>query len=116
MAIKTDNTVVTNTTDESTGVISLAKVEDTRQTFDLAVAREQYKQEILASGEVDKLTSQIDLSNTTSILEFGKAPATEMAKVADKVSGVITLSINPYSTASAAADAPVGSPHYDRSW
>lgn len=85
MAIKTDNTVVTNTADESTGVISLAKVEDTRQTFDLAVAREQYKQEILASGEVDKLTSQIDLSNTTSILEFGKAPATEMAKVADQV-------------------------------
>ena len=85
MAIKTDNTVVTNTADESTGVISLAKVEDTRQTFDLAVAREQYKQEILASGEVDKLTSQIDLSNTTSILEFGKAPAAEMAKVADQV-------------------------------
>ena len=85
MAIKTDNTMVTNNVEESTGVISLSKVEDTRQTFDLAVAREQYKQEILASGEVDKLTSQIDLSNTTSILEFGKAPAAEMAKVADQV-------------------------------
>lgn len=88
MAIKTDN--ITKTVEvEETGVINLAKVEETRTNFDLTTAREKYKQEILASGEVDNLTSLIDLSNSAnaslSILEFGKEPAAEMAKVADQV-------------------------------
>lgn len=85
MAIKTSTTPATTTAADTTNVISLTKAEETRQTYDLAPAREAYKQEILASGEVDKLTSLIDLSNTTSIIEFGKAPAAEMARVADQV-------------------------------
>ena len=84
MAIKT-NTVAPTTVADTSTVINLAKAEETRETYSLAPAREAYKQEILASGEVDKLTSLIDLSNTTSIIEFGKAPAAEMARVADQV-------------------------------
>ena len=81
MAIKTDNT---NITTEETG-LTLEKVNEQRQKFDLANAREQYKNEILASGEVDRLTSLIDLSNTNTIVEFGKEPATQMSRVADQV-------------------------------
>lgn len=62
-----------------------AVIESTRQTYDLTPAREQYKQEILASGIVDELTSQIDITSTTSIIEFGRKPADEMAKAADQV-------------------------------
>jgi len=81
VATQTINTPVA----ESTGVISLEKVEDTRKTYDLALAKDKYKQEILASGLIDKLTSTIDLENTNTILEFGKEPATRMAQVADQV-------------------------------
>lgn len=65
--------------------ISLAKVDEVKQSCALADIRESYKQEIIASGEVDKLTSLISLDDSTSILEFGKEPAAEMAKVADQV-------------------------------
>lgn len=86
MAIKTNvATTAVSVVEPENQVITLEKVEETRQTFDLANAREQYKREILASGEIDKLTSEVDLSNTTSIVEFGKAPAAEMARVADQV-------------------------------
>lgn len=70
---------------ENSGSISLEKVEETRQTYDLVNIREQYKNEILASGEIDRITSQVDLGNIQSIVEFGKEPAAEMAKVADQV-------------------------------
>lgn len=75
-------------------VVSLTKeamapavIEDTKQSFSLVNVGERYKQEIIASGEVDKLTSLIDINNTTSILEFGRKPAEEMAKAADQVLG-----------------------------
>ena len=77
--------VGTMETNESTGMITLEKVEETRQNFSLATAKEQYKQEIIASGEIDKLTAEVDLSNNMSIVEFGKKPAAEMARVADQV-------------------------------
>lgn len=70
---------------EENNVISLAKANETRQSYDVVPAREKYKQEILASGEVDRLTSTIALNDTASILEFGKEPAGEIAKVADQV-------------------------------
>lgn len=65
--------------------ISLAKVDEVKQSCALADIRESYKQEIIASGKVDELTSLISLDDSTSILEFGKEPAAEMAKVADQV-------------------------------
>lgn len=65
--------------------ISLAKVDEVKQSCALTDIRESYKQEIIASGKVDELTSLISLDDSTSILEFGKEPAAEMAKVADQV-------------------------------
>lgn len=70
---------------EVTGIISLEKVEDTRSKFDLGEARQKYELEIRQSGIIDQLTSQIDISNTTTIIEFGKEPAQKMASLADQV-------------------------------
>lgn len=66
-------------------VMAPAVIEQQKQENSLELVKDRYKQEILASGEVDKLTSLINLSNTASILEFGKEPATQMAKAADQV-------------------------------
>lgn len=86
MAIKTNTAStaveVANNNDE---VINLSKVEDTRQQFDLATAKEKYELEIRNSGVIDQLTSTIDINNTTTILEFGKEPAQKMAQLADQV-------------------------------
>lgn len=66
-------------------VINLSKVEETRQQFDLTTVKPSYEMEIRQSGIIDKLTEQVDLSNTTSIIEFGKEPAEKMAKLSDQV-------------------------------
>lgn len=81
MAIKTNEEV----TEVSDDVINLTKVEETRQQFDLGEAKRKYELEIRESGIVDQLTSQIDINNTTSIIEFGKEPAQKMASIADQV-------------------------------
>lgn len=70
---------------EDNGAISLSKVEETRNQFGLAEAKQQYELEIKNSDIIDKLTSQIDISNTTTIIEFGKEPAKQMASLADQV-------------------------------
>ena len=84
MAIQKSNVTTVVETSESTG-LSLAKVEETRQQFDLASSKAKYELEIRQSGIIDKLTSQIDITNTTSIIEFGKEPAQKMAQLADQV-------------------------------
>lgn len=81
--VETDNVLAEVAPVESK--ISLAKVDEVKQSCALADIRESYKQEIIASGKVDELTSLISLDDSTSILEFGKEPAAEMAKVADQV-------------------------------
>ena len=94
MAIKKSNNDIPRVDGEvvSGGTVSLTKesmspsiITQQREENKLEVVREKYKQEILASGEVDKLTAQIDISNTNTIVEFGRGPANEMAKVADQV-------------------------------
>lgn len=75
----------TNVVNLDKEVMAPAVIEQQKQENSLELVKDRYKQEILASGEVDKLTSLINLSNTTSILEFGKEPATQMAKAADQV-------------------------------
>ncbi len=86
MAIKKpDTAVATVSVNENEDVINLSKVEETRQQFDLATAKQKYEMEIRESGIVDQLTSQIDINNTTSIIEFGKEPAQKMAQLADQV-------------------------------
>lgn len=85
MAIQKPNATTVVDVDENTSVINLSKVEETRQKFDLATSKQKYELEIRESGIIDQLTSQIDITNTTSIIEFGKEPAQKMAQLADQV-------------------------------
>lgn len=85
MAIQKPNATTVVDMNENTGVINLSKVEETRQKFDLATSKQKYELEIRESGIIDQLTSQIDITNTTSIIEFGKEPAQKMAQLADQV-------------------------------
>lgn len=85
MAIQKPNTTTVVDVNENTGVINLSKVEETRQKFDLATSKQKYELEIRESGIIDQLTSQIDITNTTSIIEFGREPAQKMAQLADQV-------------------------------
>ena len=85
MAIQKPNATTAVDVNENTGVINLSKVEETRQKFDLATSKQKYELEIRESGIIDQLTSQIDITNTTSIIEFGKEPAQKMAQLADQV-------------------------------
>lgn len=85
MAIQKPNATTVIDVNESTDVINLSKVEETRQKFDLATSKQKYELEIRESGIIDQLTSQIDITNTTSIIEFGKEPAQKMAQIADQV-------------------------------
>lgn len=85
MAIQKPNATTVIDVNENTGVINLSKVEETRQKFDLATSKQKYELEIRESGIIDQLTSQIDITNTTSIIEFGKEPAQKMAQLADQV-------------------------------
>lgn len=85
MAIQKPNATTVVDVNENTGVINLSKVEETRQQFDLATSKQKYELEIRESGIIDQLTSQIDITNTTSIIEFGKEPAQKMAQLADQV-------------------------------
>lgn len=84
MAIKT-NAPITEVVTEDNSVINLTKVEETRSEYALTDAKQKYELEIKESGIIDKLTSTIDLSNTTSIIEFGKEPAQKMANISDQV-------------------------------
>lgn len=85
MAIQKPNVASVVDVDKSNAVINLSKVEETRQKFDLATSKQKYELEIRESGIIDQLTSQIDITNTTSIIEFGKEPAQKMAQLADQV-------------------------------
>ena len=86
MAIKTNDTpTAVEVVAEQEPTINLTKVEETRESFSLETAKQKYELEVRQSGVIDTLTSKIDLSNTTSIVEFGKEPAQKMAAVADQV-------------------------------
>lgn len=86
MAIQTSNKTVVAEVVDNSEVVNLSKVADEeRKKFELSTTRSKYEIEIKNSGIIDKLTSQIDLNNTTSIIEFGKEPAQQMAQIADQV-------------------------------
>lgn len=86
MAIQTSNKAVVAEVVDNSEVVNLSKVaDDERKKFDLSASRSNYELEIKNSGIIDQLTSQIDLNNTTSIIEFGKEPAQQMAQLADQV-------------------------------
>lgn len=51
----------------------------------LATARDKLKQEIIASGEAQRISDKLAVDNPQSIVEFGRPVAEEMSKVADEV-------------------------------
>lgn len=67
------------------GTISLAKVEEARDNSYMIELRDKVRNDIIANGKMDQLTSLIDLDDNNTILEYGKEPAEYMATVADQV-------------------------------
>lgn len=55
------------------------------QQFDIAVTKNELKQQILDSKEIDKLTEQIDVNDPNSIVKFGGPVAEEISKASDQV-------------------------------
>ena len=53
--------------------------------FNIQLAKEEMKAEIINSDEIDKLTSQIDVNNPNSVVAFGAPVAEEISKAADQV-------------------------------
>lgn len=66
-------------------VMAPAVIEQQRSDCNLITIRDAYRNELANSGEIDKLTGEIVLSNTNTILEFGRKPAEEISRVADSV-------------------------------
>ena len=66
-------------------VMAPAVIEQQRSDCNLMTIRDAYRNELANSGEIDKLTGEIVLSNTNTILEFGRKPAEEISRVADSV-------------------------------
>lgn len=84
----TANVVTEQTsTDEANvdGTISLAKVEEVRDNSYMIELRDKVRNDIIANGKMDQLTSLIDLDDNNTILEYGKEPAEYMATIADQV-------------------------------
>lgn len=66
-------------------LLSKENIEETREQYSLTSAQEKYKQEILASGDIDALTAEVNIAVPETILNFGKSAADEMSKCADVV-------------------------------
>lgn len=59
--------------------------EEVQQEFNITVAKTEIQQKIIDSGEIDRLTSQIDVSNPNSIVTFGGPVAEEISRASDQV-------------------------------
>lgn len=66
-------------------ILSPTIVDTVKEQVQLPEIRSKYEMEIRESGIVDQLTSEININDANTILEFGKKPAEEMAQVADMV-------------------------------
>lgn len=62
------------------------------QEYNIALKKEELKQQILNSDEIDRLTSQIDVSNPNSIVTFGGPVAEEISKASDQVLNSMDMS------------------------
>lgn len=86
MSIKTNsNSTEVIVQDTNSEVLTLEKVNEVRENCELMTVRDKAKQEIISSGKIEQLTALISLDDNNTILEFGRQPAEEIAKVADKV-------------------------------
>ena len=55
------------------------------QEFNIKVVQTELQQKIIDSDEIDRLTSQIDVSNPNSLVTFGGPVAEEISKASDQV-------------------------------
>lgn len=75
-----------NETNNETTVISLEKTTEIRaQQEAILSVRDKVKTRLIESGKMDLLTSQIDITDSNSIIEFGKEPAEYAAGIADRI-------------------------------
>ena len=73
-------------------VASTAQVVDAKpeaapqpETFNIAITKTQLQQKIIDSKEIDKITSEIDVNNPTTVVTFGAPVAEEISKASDQV-------------------------------
>lgn len=79
------NSVEASTSDE-TSIISLEKTHEIRaQQETMLSVRDKVKTRLIQSGKMDLLTAQVDITDSNSIIEFGKEPAEYAASIADKI-------------------------------
>lgn len=62
-----------------------AQTPEVEQEFNIAVVKDEMKQEIIKSEEIDRLTAQIDVSNPNTVVTFGGPVAEEISKASDQV-------------------------------
>lgn len=62
-----------------------AQTPEVEQQFNIAVVKDEMKQEIMKSEEIDRLTAQIDVSNPNTVVTFGGPVAEEISKASDQV-------------------------------
>ena len=83
--IDVTSTTVDETSNE-TAIISLEKTTEIRaQQEAMLSVRDKVKARLIESGKMDILTSQIDITDSNSIIEFGKEPAEYAASIADRI-------------------------------
>lgn len=68
-----------------TSAVETAGMETEPVEFNITVTQADIQQRILDSGEIDRLTSQIDVSNPNTIVTFGGPVAEEISKASDQV-------------------------------
>lgn len=67
-------------------IISLEKTAEIRaQQEEMMNVRDKVKERLIKSGKMDILTSQVDITDSNSIIEFGKGPAEYAAGTADRI-------------------------------
>ncbi len=74
------NQIVTTNTANPT-----PETEKVQETFDMSEVKQELTTQIVNSDKIDKITSQIDVSNPNSLVTFGAKVAEEVAKASDQV-------------------------------
>lgn len=66
--------------------------EEITETYDIVADRDQMREELVDSAEVDALVSTIEVNNLDTIVSFGAEAADEISKVADVVLNSMNMS------------------------
>jgi uncharacterized protein YaaN involved in tellurite resistance len=72
--------------------VAVEEKEDVQQTFNIVQDKQELVSKYKDSPEVDKLTTEIEVYNTQSIVNFGAGVADEVAKASDTVLNSMSMS------------------------